>query len=185
MDPRRAGLFWDEAQTEAEAVPCLAQALAAQHQAQVAKRTTNKERIANSLRGDIEVDVVIVTGQAPVLGAANDRALRFGLGELSTHGLTGSPELIAHAVADLVGSVSAPPETLYPMAHSLLRSVPQEKDTMYVAQAARNRCDLAHMPRSRSRAIFLFPSEGGAYGVRRGVRTMRCCLSKQLIFLMI
>jgi hypothetical protein len=49
--------------------------------------TSNKERIANSLRRDIEVDVVIVTGQAPVLGAVNDRALRLGLGELGTHGL--------------------------------------------------------------------------------------------------
>src|SRR3984957_3049773 len=106
----RAGLlFRDDAQGEAEAVPWLAQAFAAQHDAQVvARRTTNKERIANSLRRDIEVDVVIVTGQAPVLGAVNDRALWLGLDELSTHGLNGSPEPIVHTVADLVGSVTAP-----------------------------------------------------------------------------
>jgi hypothetical protein len=106
--PRSGLLFGTTRRLKLRPFPALVQALAAQHQAQVARRTTDKERIANSLRRDIEVGVMIVTGQAPVLGAVNDRALRLGPGELGTHALTGSPELIAHAIADLVGTVSAP-----------------------------------------------------------------------------
>jgi hypothetical protein len=57
---------------------------------------------------------------------------------------------------------------------------------MSVAQAAKNRCDLAHMPRgSRSRTIFLSRLTGVHTGVRRGVRTMRYHRSKLLIFFMI
>ena len=66
-DDRPTALWISRAQyglieVRVDAALCLAQALAAQHQAQVAKRTANKERIAYSLRRDIEVDVVIVTG---------------------------------------------------------------------------------------------------------------------------